>query len=284
MNTTQIRDAIGAGRWFTASKEKLTKEVDDYINDAKAKLPAIDGHIVGCISPHAGFLYSGPTAGYNFAAIQRDAEQHGKPDVVFIIGFSHSRSFNHAAIMDGKAIRTPIGVTEIDLEAIKVFKEGRSYLKCDYNPHFGEHSAENQIPFVQRALPGVKVVVVLVGCHKGDVLKQVAEGLEDVAKSKQIVVVSSSDMLHDENHDKVQRVDANTCELIDKMDYAGLLKEWSYEHQVLCGITAVVPTMMYAESVGCKKAVTLYMTNSELVTNKRHSGWVVGYCASVFVQ
>ena len=108
MDATTIREAVCAGRWFSLSTEDLTEEVDNYINSASSKIPKIEGKILGCISPHAGFRYSGPTAGYDFAALKKDAEINGQPDTVFIIGFSHSSNFDFAAIMDGKGIKTPI--------------------------------------------------------------------------------------------------------------------------------------------------------------------------------
>ena len=67
------------------------------------------------------------------------------------------------------------------------------------------------------------------------------------------------------------------------MDVQGLLKEWNYDNQIYCGITAVIPTMMYSIKQNCKKTITLDLTNSELVTKRMNSGYVVGYGAVVFV-
>ena len=283
MDTTTVREAVGAGRWFSSLSEELTKEVDNYINSAIAKIPKIEGKILGCISPHAGFRYSGPTAGYDFAALKKDAEIHGQPDTVFIIGFSHSSHFDFAAIMDGKGIESPIGTSEFDIDSIKIMCNGRENIKCFYKPHDGEHSAENELPFVQRTFPKAKVVITLVGTHKFDVFQEVADGLCEVAKQKKIYVVASSDMLHNESHALVEKVDRDTIALTEKMDVKGLLKVWSYENQIYCGITAIVPTMMYCIKQNCKKAITLDLTNSELVTKKMNSGYVVGYGAVVFV-
>ena len=282
IDTSTIRKAVGEGRWFSSSKEELTKEVDNYINSAFSKIPKIEGQILGCISPHAGFRYSGPTAGYDFAALKKDAEIHGQPDTVFIIGFSHSSHFNYAAIMDGKGIKTPITTTEIDLDSIKIMCNGKKYIKCWYEPHHGEHSAENELPFVQRAFPSAKVVMILVGTHESDVFQEVADGLCEVSKQKKIYVVASSDMLHNESHSLVEKVDRETIALTEKLDVQGLLKKWDYDNQIYCGISAVIPTMMYSIKQKCKKAITLDLTNSELVTKKRNSGYVVGYGAVVF--
>ena len=283
IDTISIREAVGAGRWFSSSTEELTKEVDNYINSALSKIPKIDGKILGCISPHAGFRYSGPTAGYDFAALKKDAELQGQPDTVFIIGFSHSCHFDYAAIMDGKGIKTPIGTSVIDFDSIKIMCNGRKNIKCSYKPHCGEHSAENELPFVQRTFPNAKVVMILVGTHESDVFREVAEGLYDVSKQKKIYVVASSDMLHNESHSLVEKVDRKTIALTEKMDVQGLLKEWSYDNQIYCGISAVIPTMMYCIKQNCKKAITLDLTNSELVTKRMNSGYVVGYGAVVFI-
>ena len=283
MDTTTIRKAVGAGRWFSSSSEELKEQVDNYINFALSKIPKIDGKILGCISPHAGFEYSGPTAGYDFAALKRDAEINGQPDTVFVIGFSHSSSFKFAAIMDGKGIKTPICTTEFDIDSIKIMCNGRKNIKCYYKPHYGEHSAENEIPFVQKAFPNSKIVVILVGTHDLDVLKEVGDGLYDVSKQKKIYVVASSDMLHDADHSLVEKVDRETIALTEKMDVKSLLKNWTYENQIYCGITAVIPTMLYCIKQNCKKAITLDLTNSEIVTKKLNSGWVVGYCAVIFL-
>ena len=283
MDTTTIRKAVGAGNWFSSSKSELTKEVDNYINSASSKIPKIEGKILGCISPHAGFRYSGPTAGYDFAALKKDAEINGQPDTVFIIGFSHSSNFDFAAIMDGKGIKTPITTSEIDFDSIKIMCNGRKNIKCWYKPHYGEHSAENELPFVQRAFPKAKVVIILVGTHDTEVYQEVADGLYDVSKQKKIYVVASSDMLHNESHALVEKVDRETIALTEKMDVKGLLKEWSYENQIYCGISAIIPTMIYCIKQNCKKAMTLNLTNSELVTKRMNSGYVVGYGAVIFV-
>ena len=185
--------------------------------------------------------------------------------------------------MDGKGIKTPITTSEIDFDSIKIMCNGRKNIKCWYKPHYGEHSAENELPFVQRAFPKAKVVIILVGTHDTEVYQEVADGLYDVSKQKKIYVVASSDMLHNESHALVEKVDRETIALTEKMDVKGLLKEWSYENQIYCGISAIIPTMIYCIKQNCKKAMTLNLTNSELVTKRMNSGYVVGYGAVIFV-
>ncbi|ELP94901.1 hypothetical protein EIN_249450 [Entamoeba invadens IP1] len=283
MDTTTTRHTAGDGRWFQSSTNGLKNEVNGYIQDAYKALPKLEGKVLGSVAPHAGFRYSGPTAGFSVAALLKDSETNGKPDVVFILGFSHSAHFEYAAIMDGAAIKSPICTSKIDTDAINIFMKDRPNMKLKYNPHNGEHSAENEIPFVQVAFPETKVVMVLIGTHKAQVFKEVSDGLLEVSKTRKMYVVASSDMLHDEDFNLVEKTDRVTADLTENVDFDGLLKNWSYENQIFCGITAVVPLMMYCKAVGCKKAITADLTNSEKVTGKRNSGWVVGYGAFIFV-
>jgi AmmeMemoRadiSam system protein B len=65
------RSAVGSGRWFPGTRDSLGDAVNGYINDAKpAEVP---GRIVSAIAPHAGYVYSGPVAGFTFRAIKENA-------------------------------------------------------------------------------------------------------------------------------------------------------------------------------------------------------------------
>ena len=100
---------------------------------------------------------------------------------------------------------------------------------------------------------------------------------------KKVCVIASTDMLHDESHDLVEKIDRQTMDLTLKMDIDGLKKKWSYDTQIYCGISAVIPTMQFCKLIGVKKVVELDLTNSEKITGRYNTGWVVGYGSCVFV-
>ena len=158
------RAAYGAGRWFPDGKAALQKMVSGFIDGAE--VGELKDRIVGVISPHAGYVYSGKIAGYVFKAIKEQAKKGDAPDTVVILGFSHRGNFTGVALMDGDAISTPLGQAALDREAALVLTANRNAIKFDYAPHQGEHSAENQVPFVQAALPKAKLVVALMGDHR----------------------------------------------------------------------------------------------------------------------
>jgi AmmeMemoRadiSam system protein B len=275
-----IRRARGSGRWFPGGRRELETTVSGCMS--AAEVPAGAGRIVGAIAPHAGFQYSGKVAGYTFKAIQADAAAGHVPETVVILGFSHRAGFPGVALIDGDAIETPLGEAAIDMESTKLLAGLSKRIVVDYSLHGEEHSAENEIPFVQLALPGAKLVVGLVGDHDGHTLNELCSALCELAKKKKILVVASTDMLHDPDYDLVTKTDKATLAKVAAMDFDGVIKGWSMSKQVFCGIMPVAVVMKFAELQGCKKGTVLYYRNSGDDYPESRGSWVVGYGAVVF--
>lgn len=280
VNPKTVREACGAGRWFPSNAIELAKMTSGFID--KAEVGGVKGRIVGAISPHAGYVYSGPIAGYVFKAVKQQAEKGNAPETVVILGFSHRGAFPGVALMDGDAVSTPLGETALDREAAKILMADRDAIKLDYRPHYGEHSAENQIPFIQAALPNARLVVGLMGDHNQKSINQLVSGLEELAKRKKILVVASSDMLHDPDYDLVTRTDKATLKTVETMDDKKLLEGWGYARQTFCGMAPVVVVMRFAASQKCAQATVLKYENSGEKHPESRGQWVVGYGAVVF--
>jgi len=280
-NSRIVREAYGAGRWFPAGKNELQKIINGFLD--KAEVGGLQGRIAGAIAPHAGYVYSGPIAGYIFKAVKQQAEEGHAPETVVILGFSHRGGFPGVALMDGDAIATPLGETALDREAARVLASNRHAIRFDYEPHGGEHSAENQIPFVQAVLPKAKLVVALMGDHSPQSINQLVEGLTELAKTRKILVVASSDMLHDPDYDLVTRTDKATLKLVEAMDDKKLLQEWNYDHQIFCGMAPVVVAMRFAAGQKCAQGTVLKYENSGDKHPESRGQWVVGYGAVVFL-
>ena len=275
-----VRDTIGAGRWFPGRAEQLKVMVDGFID--LADVPESAGRIVAAIAPHAGYVYSGKVDGHTFRALKENARHGISPDVVIVLGFSHSRSFRGVALMDGDALESPLGQVELDNESATFLTEQSSQIYYSYEPHDGEHSAENEIPFLQAALPGVKVVVALMGDHEADTLRVLVSGLVKLAERKSVVVVASTDLLHSDDYDLVSRTDAETLKMISALDDTALLDEWGYERQVCCGIMPVLAAMQFAKAMGSSEGKVLLYRNSGDDNPESRGEWVVGYGSVVF--
>jgi len=275
-----IRPAIGAGRWFPGGSEQLRSTVCDFIDEAA--VPEFNGNVVAGIAPHAGFLYSGRVAGYTFRALKDSARSIGEPDAVVVLGFSHQSGFDGVALMDGDAFESPIGVAELDNEAGTFLTEHNPRIFFDYGPHMGEHSAENELPFIQAALPGAKVVVGLIGDHDQMTLDALVNALVDLSKRKRIVVVASTDLLHHSDYNLVTESDKETLALISTMDDAELLNRWDYSNQVCCGLMPVLTVMRYSKALGCNCGTKLYYRYRGDDNPESRGDWVVGYGSVVF--
>lgn len=275
-----IRTAQGAGRWFPATERELRGMVEGFMANARPR--SAPGRIIGAIAPHAGFLYSGSIAGYTFKAISRNAEQFGPPDTVVVLGFSHREQFPGTALMDGRALQTPLGTVELDTEAVDLLFSSFPDIRPDYSPHRLEHSAENLVPFMQAALPGTKLVIALTGSHDEHIIMELLESLSLLSKKKRILLAASSDMLHDPDYELVSKTDRDTLRLVEKMDYNSIKSGWSYDRQIFCGIIPVLTTIAFAQKQGCKEGQVLSYKNSGDDFPESRGEWVVGYGAAVF--
>lgn len=275
-----VRTALGAGKWFPANHQELKRMVDDFI--AQAEVPATEGRIVGAIAPHAGYVYSGPVAGYTYRAILDNAVAHGAPETVVVLGFSHRGGVRGIALMDGSAFTTPLGSTPLDTESARFLSTANPRIMIDYRPHVGEHSAENQVPFLQAALPGVPLVLALIGANDPALTDMLADALHQLAQRKRVLVIASSDMLHDADYDRVRRTDQATLKRVAAMDTSGVLNAWDYTEQVFCGIGPVVTTLQFAHQQGCRKGTVLRYRNSGDDHPESRGQWVVGYGAVTF--
>jgi len=275
-----VRRALGAGRWFPGSGKELKTLVDGYMEDAR--VDKVNGRIVGAIAPHAGYIYSGRVAGYAFRAIKDNARDWGLPDTVVVLGIQHRGGFQGVALMDGDVLKTPLGDAVLDKGGAAVMASVTPRIYLDYSPHAGEHSAENQVPFVQSALPGIPIIIGLVGDHDPRTLDDLVAALDALSKKKQIVVIASSDMLHDPDYSLVTRTDKESLEMVKAMDYTGIHKDWGYSRQTFCGVGPVVAVMRFAELKGCKKGTALYYRNSGDDFPESRGRWVVGYGSVVF--
>ena len=83
MPQTYIRRAHHAGSWYSNDPKTLDEILTKYLTDAQNEIvssmstsaassacSSTGGIPNACISPHAGYLYSGPTAAYVYLALK----------------------------------------------------------------------------------------------------------------------------------------------------------------------------------------------------------------------
>jgi AmmeMemoRadiSam system protein B len=151
-----LRRAAFAGSWYPRSAAAIVEEVDGYL--AAASPGAVKGRLIGLVSPHAGLHYSGPVAAYGYSLL------HGLSGVtVVLVGPSHRAAFEGVAVHASGAWETPLGVAPIDEELAQALLAADATLFDDPGRHRDEHSLEMQMPFLQRAVAGLRIVPMLMG-------------------------------------------------------------------------------------------------------------------------
>src|SRR5664279_5093824 len=147
--STAIRQPAVAGRVYPRNAQRLREEIETFTTVRAAAAqhaaePAI--RAVGCIVPHAGYVYSGAVAG----ALYRRLEL---PRRFVILCPNHTGQGEPLAIMSGGAWHTPLGDAPIDSEVAESLKSAMALLSEDPRAHRYEHALEVQLPFLQVVSP-----------------------------------------------------------------------------------------------------------------------------------
>jgi hypothetical protein len=230
--------------------------------------------VIGLISPHAGYIYSGAVAG---AVISRIKFK----DTFIIMGPNHTGSGKPFSIMTEGRWKTPLGEVEIDSELGKRILASSRYLEEDYSAHLGEHSIEVQLPFLQYFNAEFKLVPIILAHAGGAIYKEIGRALAKGIKEsgRKAVIIASSDMTHYESQASAQRKDTQAIEAILKLDEDELLKRVEELDISMCGYAPAVSLIVAAKELGAKGAeLVKYQTSGD--TTGDYSS-VVGYAGII---
>jgi hypothetical protein len=273
-----IHDPVVAGVWYPANTSELRKQVEDYL--AGASSPDIKGRILAVVSPHAGFVYSGQIAAHAFKAVQGQ-----KFDSVIVIGPSHYMAFAGVATYDCAGFRTPLGVIALDSELISALTKREPRIASLPDAFRQEHSLEAELPFLQVALPGSKLVPLIMGNPDIGTSRWLAEAIAECAKGKSILIVASSDLSHYHSYDVAVEMDQLLLQKVRAMDADGLWQSLQSRKCEACGQGPILTAMIAAEKLGADRCDILKYANSGDVTGEKMSPrGVVGYGAACFVK
>ena len=271
-----VKQSEFSGQFYPAEKSALSAMIDNFLEKADP-LPAPKDIFV-LISPHAGYGYSGQVAAFGYKLIKNAPYK-----TVIILGVSHHKLFNGAAVFPQGVFQTPLGTLEIDDKFCESIINKDADLFADEAAFGGEHSVEVQLPFLQKVLKDYKIVPIVVGdasletCKKIALLLKAAIGLR-----KDVLVVVSTDLYHGFDFEEAEKVDASTLDFIKRMDYEGLYYGLRDEKAQACGGLATVIALDLAKESGSKNTELLKHTNSAVVTENKVKGqWTVGYASLV---
>lgn len=272
---TSIREPVVAGTFYPGSAsglgETLTRLFGEPVSVAESSLAAP----VGLIVPHAGYVYSGPTA----AAGYRWLGTLGRPAWALILGANHTGMGRPISLAREGTWRTPLGEVSVAAElAGRLVEAG---LEVSESAFLREHSIEVQLPFLQflhgEGLPFVPICVMTPPLPE---LMRAGEAIADVIRDEPGVVIVSSDFTHYEPHEVAQQLDHKAIEQILSLDVEAFYQSLVRERLSICGGGAIVVLMSIAQTLGWNQTRLLSYATSGDVSGDR--GAVVGYAAISF--
>lgn len=260
-----------AGQFYPGNADVLLRDVRGYTAVDVPRRRAL-----GCVVPHAGYVYSGHVAGAVYAALEL-------PKRFIILCPNHTGRGAPLAIMGEGSWRTPLGDAQIDSQLAAGLKATFPLLTEDSEAHSTEHAIEVQLPFLQALVEDFTFVPITVGISQLEVLEALGHAMSEVIASsnERILVIASSDMNHYESDVLTRVKDRKAINQILALHPAGLHETVRKENISMCGYGPSVAMLTAAKDEGAHRAELIKYATSGDVTGD--TDWVVGY-AGIVVQ
>src|SRR5712692_1353050 len=181
-----LRRAAWADLFYPAHPDLLNQELERCLGAAPAEKIA---RPLGCVAPHAGYVYSGPIAGAVYSRLEL-------PERFIVLCPNHTGLGAPLAFMPEGSWETPLGNIPIDRDLALSLSRRCRLLAADARAHEEEHSLEVQLPFLQKLRPGLQFVPISIGTEAYEALEMLGHALADTVRdgSPRALIVASSDM------------------------------------------------------------------------------------------
>lgn len=264
-----VRPPAVAGAFYPGNAHQLLTSIEGYTTIAAEK-----HSVLGVLSPHAGYLYSGRVAGELYSRITI-------PDTVVIIAPNHTGYGVPYSLWPGGPWQTPLGNVETNDEVVEELAHSCDIIEKDREAHLCEHAAEVQIPFLQHFNPLVKIVVMTISSQNVLDLRYIGTCLSRVLQklAPQALVVASSDMTHYESQADVNKKDKIAINEILSLDEDTLYNKVNALGITMCGICPAFIMLVCSKARGAKKAELVRYETSGDITGDYSS--VVGYAGII---
>ena len=270
MASTILRHPAVAGRFYPGDPDDLRAEARNYLSQTTQR-PV---KAIGCIAPHAGYMYSGHVAGAVFAGIEI-------PERCVVLCPNHTGMGRALAVMSEGSWQTPLGEVPVDAQLAESLKERFPALQEDPAAHRAEHAAEVELPFLQLRQPNLRFLPIALGTAQFEVLAGLGTALAEVIASQEapVLIVASSDMNHYESDAVTRAKDHRAIERILTLDARGLFDVVTQQDISMCGFGPAVAMLTAARRLGAKSADLVKYATSGDVSGDRDM--VVGYAGVV---
>ncbi len=294
-----VRDPAVAGTFYPDDPGSLDRLLTACLAAADALEAGASGggapraretaHLVGILVPHAGMVYSGAVAAAAWRRLAADG-----PDVIVLLGTNHRASWlRGAGAWDAGTWATPLGQVAIEERlAAAVVALGPPF-SIDRAAHLGEHSLEVQLPFVQRLMPGARIVPIAVSAGTGHDAIGAGERLGTMlaarrGEGERIALAISTDAAHYPPAGLAEAVNRRLASPIEAVEAAGVaLAEAAIVDEggpgLVCGMCGIEPTVLglaALHAMGAERGeVVAAATSADVGAGEDRT---VGYLAATF--
>lgn len=262
---TSIRQTAVAGAFYPGSREELEAQLASLVPDEAAH-----HELVACISPHAGYVYSGVVAGRLFAHLE-------VPKRVIVLGPNHTGVGADVAVAPHDYWETPLGRQPVDTALARTLVELDSSAEFDPAAHWREHSIEVQLPFLRRRRPDVEVLPICLKHLRLDACIAFGHSLAGIISNieEPVGIVASSDMSHFQPDDLTRNLDHKAIDAALERDPAKLYDTVHSEGISMCGVIPATVALTAANDLGAVGAHLVDYATSGDVSGDYSA--VVGY-------
>ena len=262
-----IRPPVVSGRFYPKDPAELRAVVATLLADARRDLGTTPtAPYPAVIVPHAGYIYSGPTAARVFARV-------AIPGLVVILAPNHTgvvEAEQGVSIWEAGAFQTPLGEVAVDADAAQALIEiSRGMVDVDHDAHRGEHAIEVELPFLQMLRADVRIVPLVIAWDQWALARLLGAMLAQLVQvaDEPVLLLASSDLNHYEPAAVSEKKDEMALDAIRQLDGQDLLARCTRERISMCGRGPAAVVLAASRALGAKQVE---------VVDYRHSGWVSG--------
>jgi AmmeMemoRadiSam system protein B len=251
-----VRGPAVAGYFYPRKADELRALVKGMVDPRAKKEKAR-----AVVSPHAGFIYSGPVAGAVYSSVFL-------PERFVILGPSHRGQRPLFTIMNKGTWQTPLGDVPLDSGLAESLVRRSPLVREDEKAHEAEHSLEVQLPFLQYLKPAFSIVPLCVSPHADyAALEELGTALAGAVRESgaDVLLVASTDMSHYVSQETARKKDFLAIERIQALDARGLYDVVVREGISMCGFQPTTAVLLAAKEMGARRADLIrYMTSGEV--------------------
>ncbi|MDD1776345.1 MAG: AmmeMemoRadiSam system protein B [Candidatus Methanomethylicus sp.] len=281
MNLRDRRPQV-SNSFYEGKVESLSKQIEwCFLHQVgPGKLPSkptsSSRSITAIVSPHAGYVYSGPIAAHGYLELSKEPV----PEIIVVIGPNHTGMGAGVSVWGGGEWELPFGKIQIDRVMAKSLACS-GIAEVDETAHLYEHSIEVQLPFLQYLYgSNFKLIPICMMLQDAGTSIELGLGLAEMLKGKSALVVASTDFSHYVPYAMAYKKDAMVSEAILSMDPLKVGKVVREERITMCGPGPVMAAMAFSVERGAKSFRKLcYATSGDTSGDKDA---VVGYGSFCF--